>query len=82
MKKLFSIMLTLIIAIILFLIFLITGAKDKELKELHRKVNIKNIINQFKKDKEKYIIFFKAPEIVILIFGWIFTQLILPFMVS
>ena len=72
----------LIIAIILFSIFLITGAKDKELKELHKKVNIKNIINQFKKDKGKYVVFLKAPEIVILIFGWIFTQLILPFMVS
>ncbi|MBU5438431.1 CPBP family intramembrane metalloprotease [Tissierella sp. MSJ-40] len=72
----------LIIGIILLLIFLITSIKDKELKELHKKMNIKNIINQFKKDKEKYIIFINEPRIAILTVGWIFIQLIPLFMLG
>lgn len=36
---------------------------------------MKNIINQFKKYKEKYILFINEPEITLLIAGWIFIQL-------
>jgi hypothetical protein len=44
--------------------------KDKEIKELYDKINIRNIINQFKKDKEKYMVFADEPNIMISIIGW------------
>lgn len=67
---------TLIMGIILLLIFLILSIRDKEIREIHKKINIKNIMNEFKKDKEKYSIFINEPEIVFLIGGWITIQLI------
>lgn len=69
------IVVSLIIGIILLVIFIITTLKDKETKELYKKINIKNIINQLKKDKRKYLIFINQPEIILLIVGWIFIKL-------
>ena len=66
----------LIIGIILLLIYLLISIKDKELKEFHNKVNMKNIINQFKRDKNKYIDFINEPEILLIIGCWIFMNII------
>lgn len=65
----------LIVGGILFLIFLVTAVKDKEITELYEKVNIKSIIDKFYKDKEKYLIFINEPAIIVCIAGWIFMQL-------
>lgn len=64
------IVVSLIIGIILLVIFLITTIKDKEIKELHKKINLRNVINQFKMDKEKYMVFLDEPKIIISIAGW------------
>lgn len=64
------IVVSLIMGNLLLVIFLITTLKDKEIKELYEKINIRNIINQFKKDKEKYMVFADEPNIMISIIGW------------
>jgi hypothetical protein len=64
------IVVSLIIGIILLVIFLIIIIKDKEIKELHKKINLRNVINQFKMDKEKYMVFLDEPKIIISIAGW------------
>lgn len=64
------IVVSLIMGTLLLVIFLTTTLKDKEIKELYEKINIRNIINQFKKDKEKYMVFADEPNIMISIIGW------------
>ncbi|MBS4534996.1 CPBP family intramembrane metalloprotease [Clostridium sp. D2Q-14] len=71
----------LIVGIVLFLVFLIVSIRDKELKELYEKVNIKNIGNKIKQDKNKYMTFVDDPKIIIFIVGGIIIQL-LPFFVD
>lgn len=66
----------LIMANSLLLIFFITTIKDKEIKELYRKVEIKNIITQLKKDKEIYLAFIYEPKIAFIMICWIFLQMI------
>lgn len=48
----------------------LSAIKDKEIKELHKKINLRNVINQFKMDKEKYMVFLDEPKIIISIAGW------------
>lgn len=70
----------LIIGIVLFLVFLIASMRDEEIKEIHEKVNIKNIRNKMKEDKNKYITYADEPKIMILIVGGIIIHLIPFFM--
>ncbi|NLY45984.1 MAG: hypothetical protein GX053_08380 [Tissierella sp.] len=51
--------------IIIFTISLILIFKDKNLRPLFEKWNLKNIKAQFKQDKEKYKEFFSAPAITL-----------------
>lgn len=69
-----------IIGVVLFLIFWVTAINDREIKEIYNIINIKNIIEQLKKDKEKYSIFINEPEIILLMGSWITIQLIPFFM--
>ncbi|WMM25770.1 type II CAAX endopeptidase family protein [Tissierella sp. MB52-C2] len=66
----------LIIAIILLLIFLVISRRDKEIKKINIRINIKDIVSEFKKDKEKYLTFITEPIITVIIMSWIFIQLI------